>query len=183
MTRIEFLREGLKDLRTVGTLTRSSRYLCRGMLKRVDFSEAKVLVELGAGDGVLTKHILQRMRPDATLLAFEVNDKFCALMRDTLQDDRLLVIEDSAEHLGQHLERLGLGKADYILSAIPFVMLPRDLARRIITTSRDYLRPGGQFNQIHYSLALKSLYEDIFESVKLRFVPLNLPPAFVLSCH
>ena len=170
-------------MRTVGTITRSSRYLCRGMIKPVDFSEAKVIVELGAGDGVLTRHILEQMRPDAILLTFEIVDKFCELIRNTIHDDRLVVIQDSAENLPAHLAEHGFEKADYILSAIPFILLPRDAARRIITISRDSLKPGGRFTQMHYSLALKSLYEDIFETVKLSFVPLNIPPAFVLSCQ
>jgi phospholipid N-methyltransferase len=182
MTRLQFLREGIKDLKTVGTITRSSRYLCRGMIKPIDFSTAKVIVELGAGDGVLTRHILDNMRPDATLLTFEIMEKFCDLIRNTIHDERLIVIQDSAEHLPDHLAQHGFDKADHILSAIPFVLLPREEARRLITISRDNLKPGGRYNQMHYSLALKSLYEDIFNEVKLSFIPLNIPPAFVLSC-
>ena len=34
------------------------------------------LVELGAGDGVITEHILKHMKKDAKLLSFEVNEKF-----------------------------------------------------------------------------------------------------------
>ncbi|MEM1215016.1 MAG: ribosomal RNA adenine dimethylase, partial [Bacteroidota bacterium] len=81
MNKIKFFTEGLRNMRTVGTVTPSSRFLCESMLKGIDFSKAKFLVELGAGDGVVTKHILKRMRPDARLLAFEVQPDFCELLR------------------------------------------------------------------------------------------------------
>lgn len=181
MNRIKFLREGMKNMKTVGTVTRSSRYLCRSMVKQADFSEAKVLVELGAGDGVLTKHILSSMRPDARLLAFEVQSSFCDVLR-RIDDDRLVVVEDSAEKIGEYLRENGVEKADHILSAIPFVLLPKEAARAIITASRDHLCNSGRFIQVHYSLILKSLYEDIFPRVDVNFVPINLPPAFVISC-
>ncbi len=181
MNRMKFLREGVKNLKTVGTITRSSRFLCREMIEEVNFAEAKMLVELGAGDGVLTKHILAEMRPDAKLLTFEVQSSFCEVLRK-IDDDRLVVVEDSAENLGQYLNEHGAEAADYILSAIPFVLLPKELGRKIVTTCRDHLGTSGSFKQIHYSLVLKPLYEDIFDQVDVNFVPINLPPAFVLSC-
>ena len=60
MNSMKFLREGIKNLRTVGTLTRSSKFVCREMVNQVDFSKVKNVVELGAGDGVITKHIFKK---------------------------------------------------------------------------------------------------------------------------
>lgn len=179
MNTIAFLREGLKNLKTVGTVTRSSRQLCEKAVSFVDFSNAEVLVELGAGDGVITKHLLKHMRPDARLLAFEVNPKFCALLRD-IGDDRLIVVEDSAEHIGRYLRDNDLGEIDDVVSAIPFVALPKEAGQQIVTASRDHLKMGGHYIQVHYSLLMKSLYEGIFGNVDVNFVPMNLPPAFLL---
>ncbi|MCB0679166.1 MAG: hypothetical protein KDC32_05255, partial [Saprospiraceae bacterium] len=69
---VQFFREGLRNLKTVGTLTRSSRFLCRKMVGQLDFSVVDTIVELGAGDGVITHYILEQMRPNARLFAFEV---------------------------------------------------------------------------------------------------------------
>ena len=102
MKSIEFLREGLRNLKTVGTVTRSSKHLCKGMIKHVDFQHARLIVELGAGDGVITKHILRNMHPDARLMAFEVHPKFCESLR-RIRDKRLIVVEDSAEKLDEYL--------------------------------------------------------------------------------
>lgn len=179
MNTIAFLREGLKNLKTVGTVTRSSRQLCEKAVSFVDFQNAKVIVELGAGDGVITKHILKHMRPDARLLAFEVHPKFCALLRN-IGDERLIVVEDSAEHIGRYLSDNNLGKIDDVVSAIPFVALPKEVGQKIVTATRDQMKRGGRYIQVHYSLLMKSLYESIFGNVDVNFVPLNLPPAFLL---
>jgi phospholipid N-methyltransferase len=179
MKKIEFLREGLRNLQTVGTLTRSSKQLCLGMIKHINFDEAQLIVELGAGDGVITKHILNHMRPDARLLAFEVNSKFCDVMR-TINDDRLIVVEDSAESLEKYLEEIGATQIDYVVSAIPFVALPKELAHNIVGICHKCLKESGKYIQVHYSLIMKNLYSSIFGNVDINFVPINVPPAFVL---
>lgn len=178
---MQFFREGLKNLRTTGTVTPSSRFLCQSMIKGIDFSEARILVELGAGDGVVTRHILAKMHPDACLLVFEVQASFCEILRN-IKDDRLVVIEDSAEHLLLYLAKYGHEKADHIISAIPFVVLPKETAESIIATCHASLAPRGYYVQMHYSTILRSLYESVFPEVKIKFTPLNIPPAFVFHC-
>ena len=181
MNKFKFLRESIKNLKTVGTVTPSSRFLCEAMLKGIDFSEATLIIELGGGNGVLTQHILKKMRPDARLLTFEVQANFCELLRK-IDDDRLVVIEDSAEFLPKYLEQYGRKDADHIISAIPFVILPKPLAKSIVSTCRDHLAPDGRFAQLHYSTILRSMYEEVFPVTKVNFTPLNLPPAFVFHC-
>ena len=95
MKKIDFFKESIKNIKSVGTITRSSKFLCRGMIKPVNFDQADVIVELGAGDGVITEHILKKMKKDAKLLSFEVNEKFCDQIRK-IKDDRLIIVEDSA---------------------------------------------------------------------------------------
>lgn len=178
---MKFLRESIRNLKTVGTVTPSSRFLCQAMLKGIDFSQAKLIVELGAGNGVLTRHILKKMDSDAVLLSFEVQANFCELLRK-IDDDRLVVIEDSAEHLADYLKQYNRVEADHIISAIPFVILPKELAKNIVSTCRDHLAADGRFAQVHYSTILKSLYDEVFPKVKINFTPLNIPPAFVFHC-
>lgn len=173
--------ESIKNMKSTGTVTRSSRFICQKMISYVDFENAKVLVELGAGDGVITKHILKKMRPDAKLLVFEISDVFCDLIRE-IEDDRMVVIQDSAENLGKYLEEMGFDEVHDVISAIPFVMLPEDLAKSIVTEVKKYLRKGGVMVQLHYSTLSKKLYEDIFDNVKIKFAFLNIPPAFLHIC-
>lgn len=179
MKKIEFLKEGLKNLKTIGSVARSSKYLCKGMIKHVDFENADVIVELGAGDGVITKHILTAMKPDSILVSFEVNEMFCNQLRQ-IDDKRLIVVEDSAERIGEYLKKYNLPKADYIISAIPFVVLPDELALKIVQACKSAMKKNGLFVQMHYSLITKKFYQNIFGNVDVNFVPINFPPAFVL---
>ena len=181
MSRIKFLSKGLTSLRTTGALARSSRFLCQEMAKSIDYSNAKIIVELGAGDGVITKHLLNQMGPETKLMVFEVQASFCELLRG-IDDDRLIIIEDSAEHLQQYLQEYGFEKADGIISAIPFVILPKPLVKSIVVNCRNNLSENSYFTQFHYSTVLKSFYEEIFDEVKVKFVPRNIPPAFVFRC-
>jgi len=181
MNKIEFFRESIRNIKTVGTITRSSKYLCKGMIEPVDFKKADVIVELGAGDGVVTEHILKNMKPDAKLFAFEVNKPFCDLMRDKFKGDkRLIVVEDSAAIVADILKSHNIEQADYIISAIPFVSLPDELGYEIVNACKDVLKSKGLYIQIHYSLLMKKMYKKVFGNVDVSFVPLNIPPAFVL---
>ena len=119
MSKIKFLGKSLTTLRTTGAVVPSSRFLCQEMVEIIDYSKAKILIELGAGNGVITKHLLSRMAPDTQLIVFEVQPAFCEILR-AIDDDRLIIIEDSAEHLHQYLEKYGFEKADWHCFCYPF---------------------------------------------------------------
>ncbi|SRR5690606_755723 len=181
MNRFKFFKEGIRNLKTVGTVTRSSRHLCDKIINHSKIHQARVIVELGAGDGVLTKRILDRMPADCKLVTFEINDLFIDAL-EAIDDDRLVVAADSAENVQKYLDQEGLDKVDIVYSAIPFSVLPKALARSIVTTSKSILVPEGEYLQIHYSLMEKKLYEKVFGNVEVFFEPLNIPPAFILKC-
>ncbi len=177
-----FFRESLRNIKTVGTFTRSSKYVCRKMVSQVDFSSARTIVELGAGDGVITRHILKAMAPDARLLSFEVLPKMCEAL-ERIEDERFTVVQDSAENIAGQLAARNLPAADAVISAIPFVAFPDDLSYRIVRAVKANMKAGAPFVQLHYSLLKKKMYEEVFGEVKVLFVPLNVPPAFVLVSH
>ena len=182
MSTFSFLLEGIRNITTTGTITRSSTALCKAAIDRIDWANTKVVVELGAGDGVITRHILDRLGPDGKVIAFEVSEDLCNDMRK-IGDDRLVVAHDSAENIQRWLDTIGADKADHIVSAIPFAALPEELGRRIVAAARATLRPGGGYNQVHYSLKTKGYYEAAFGGVETRRVWRNLPPAWVLYCE
>lgn len=183
MNKLKFFSESLKNLKRTGTITRSSKYLCEKMVEPVDFKNSKVIVELGAGDGVVTEYILREMRKDATLLTFEINEEFAKTISDKIKDKRMVLITDSADKLPEYLAKYGFEHADNIVSALPFVSLPDDLGTSIKKKSRDVLKKGGRFVQIHYSLLEKSSYEKIFGNIDVSFEARNIPPAFVMVCE
>lgn len=180
MGRFAFLKESIKNFRTVGTITRSSRYLSKAVAKKAQLNNAKVIVELGAGDGVMTRHILDSMDEDAVLFSFEVNPKFCKVLK-RINDPRLQVMNISAEKLAEVLLKFSYLKADSVISALPFTVFPPELTQRIIRQAHSVLPEGRPFVQIHYSLKTKKVYQEIFGNVKIQFEPRNIPPAFIMT--
>ena len=183
MGAIKFFIQGIKHFKEVGTFSRSSQFLSKAMTKdkHIDFSTAKCIVELGAGDGPITKQILKKMAPDAKLLCFEINDHFFQeLQKKYAHDPRITLINDDAKKLGDYIRQAGFEEADAVVSAIPFVIIPED---DIIEEAHKYLKKGSKYIQLHYSLVAKKRYERIFKNTDIDFVMLNVPPAFVHICE
>jgi len=182
MSALKFISHSLQNFKTVGTITRSSANLCKKMISHVDFSTAKVIVELGAGDGVITKHILKAMRPDATLLVFELLPQLAEIIKE-IDDDRMVVIVDNADKIGEYLKANGFDKADAIVSAIPFVNIPKPISYGIVEAARDSLIKGGPFIQMHYSKLVSDMYKEVFGNLRYHFVAINFPPVFIHICE
>jgi len=183
MKQITLLTEAFKNLKTVGTITFSSKFLVKNIIAPIDFNKARCIVELGAGDGCITKALLEKMRPDATLISFEINDKFCELIKREVTDNRLHLVCDSAEKIGEYLKQYGFEKADFIVSSVPLVVLPKEIARNIEKEVTKTLKSGGIFVHLSYSPLQFKKFEKMFSSVKLHFTLLNMPPAFVYICR
>lgn len=181
--RFHFLRESIRDLRSTGSVAPSSRFLCRAMVSKIDPDQADVVVELGPGDGVITRFLLERLKPDTRLLLFEINHVFVKKIRAAFDDPRLTIIHDSAGNMGAHFRELGIETVDYFVSALPFTSLPESLTARITCRCNDWLRAGGRFIQFHYSPLLLPFYRRVFGSVAIEWVPFNIPPAIVISCE
>jgi len=181
--RFQLLRESIRNLRNTGSIARSSRYLCQAIVQKIDPKQTKVVVELGPGDGVITQYILDRIGPDARLFVFEINDVFIEHLKVAFANEpRLVLIHDSATEMERYFETYGVEKVDYFVSGIPFVMLPEALTLDITTKCRNWLRAGGMFIQFHYSPLLIPLYRRVFGNTDTDFIPLNLPPALVITC-
>jgi len=153
------------------------------MVSKIDPDHADVVIELGPGNGVITRFLLERMKPGTRLLLFEVNSVFVKKIHDSIDDPRLTVIHDSAEHMGTYLKEMGIESVDYVVSAIPFTTLPVSLTGRITSECHHWLRAGGQFVQFHYSPLLIHLYRRVFGNAAVEWVPFNIPPALVISCQ
>jgi phosphatidylethanolamine/phosphatidyl-N-methylethanolamine N-methyltransferase len=177
-----FFKQFIKERKQTGAVAPSSRYLMRHMLKPVDFKKAKIIVELGPGNGVFTKGILAKMAPDAKLFSFELNTSFYEFMKNEIKDDRLVLINDSAEKMEEYLLQHNIEQADYIISSLPLAVIPPRIKLTILKASKKTLTPKGKYIQFQYSLNAKGLLEKNFKSVKVNFTAINIPPAFVYEC-
>ncbi len=177
-----FIQQFWKDRKTVGSVRPSSRFLADKMLQNIDFTNSKIIVELGPGTGVFTHKILEKMAPDAKLLVFELNQNFIRTLRRKIKDKRAILIHDSAEKIQEYLTKYDLNSADVVVSSLPLFNFPQELRESIITASHKTLKKDGKYIQFQYSTQAKKLLESTFDKVTIAFTPLNFPPAFVYTC-
>ncbi len=178
-----FARNFFRHPRMLGSIVPSSRFLIRELLKPVDWAEARVFVEYGPGVGVITSEVLRRMRPDAILIAIETNPQFVAFLRSSIQDERLHVVEASAEAVDEILRRYGQSNANYVISGIPFSTIPAPVRESILLKTREVLKPGGSFLVYQFSTVVLQDLRRIFRYVTRQFEPLNVPPARLFFCQ
>jgi phosphatidylethanolamine/phosphatidyl-N-methylethanolamine N-methyltransferase len=177
-----FLKAFLKNPLRTGSVIPSSSYLSKKMIESVDFGNVRCIVELGCGAGVITKIILQKMPSSSKLICFEINSRLAKHARNRIRDPRLIIINDSAEKIGQYLNEYGIASADYIISGLPLVSLPKVTSQNILRHVYGHLRSGGQYIQFQYSLTSLKGLRRMFSAVTISFVFLNFPPAFVYVC-
>lgn len=180
--RTNFLRQFWSETKMVGSMFPSSGFLAKLILRNIDFHRARVIVELGPGTGVFTRRILEKMHPEARLLVFELNESFYNNLQQEIDDQRVILIHDSAEHIHDYLLKNDFLHADYIVSSLPISNFPDKLKRNIVDACYKALRNSGKFIQFQYSLKCRNLFEEKFQEVTIDHTLFNLPPAYVYSC-
>jgi len=167
----------------LGSIVPSSRFLIRQLLEPVDWGQARVIVEYGPGVGVITTEVLRRMSPDTMLIAIETNPDFVSYLRDSIKDERLHVVEGSAESVDEILRRYGQSNASYVISGIPFSTIPAPVRERILLKTCEVLKPGGSFLVYQFSSRVLQDLQRIFRYVRRKFEPLNVLPAHLFFCQ
>jgi phospholipid N-methyltransferase len=145
-----------------------------------DLPAAGTIVEFGVGTGVYTRQIIERLGPDATFLAFEIDSKLAAAASRGIRDPRVSVINGSAENAEAYLD----GKeVDVLVSSLPFTTFPAPLRERVMEVSRRILSPAGVMLVLQYSPRVLPLLQSRFSHIRRRISPLNVPPAFLYACE
>lgn len=175
----KFLKTFFKERKQVGAVAPSSRFLVKKMCNKVDFDKSKVIIELGPGTGVFTKEILSRASADSKIFIFELNQDFCKILETKFQDDRIVLINGSAEEMASVLKTHGVEKADAIISSLPLTVIPEPIKSNILKASYQILKSKGVYVQYQYSLNAKKLIENHFGKLNLKFSLINIPPAFI----
>ena len=172
----------IKKPREVGAVAPSSRFLTNEILKGIDFKNSKNIVELGPGLGTFTKAILRKSSPKTRLFCFEINKKFCDHLERNIIDERLTIINSGAEKISKNIKKFKIENADCIISGLPFLNFSDSKKRKILQEIRCSLDNQGKFVLFQYTNGLGKLLKNYFAKVEKRFVPFNIPPAFVYIC-
>jgi phospholipid N-methyltransferase len=177
-----FAKTFFKHPAMLGSLIPSSSYLSNHLLQQIDWHQARVIVEYGPGVGTLTWEILQRMHPDAALIAIETQPDFVAYLREAFRDSRLHVVHGSAVEVGEIFDRLSLESADCIISGIPYTTLEREVREKILRESWRVLRPNGAFLVYQFTGAVLPYLRRVFGRVHQEFELRNILPARIFYC-
>ena len=171
----------IKNIRTTGTIAPSSKVLIKRLLAPIDFAKPSCIVELGPGNGCVTRALLERMRSDCKLICLELNNEFAENLR-ALNDPRLHVYNACASSIREILNQVGVKEVDYVVSSLPLALIDDVIVNNILRSIGSNLKEGGRFLQYQYSLANYSDMKPLFSNVKLGFAFRNMPPAFVYDC-
>lgn len=172
-----------------GTVVPSSARLAQLMVEDMGLAAAETVVELGAGTGVFTRLIAERVRPGAVVLSFEIDPDLARQLDGRVAG--VQVVNDSAENLDRHLRASGRDAADAVLSGLPWANFSGELQQRLLTAVVSGLRPGGRFATFAYIPAahfpagrrFRALLEATFPQVETTRIEFrNFPPAFVYRC-
>ena len=174
--RIAFFQAFLRKPKEVGSIIPSSRFLMRRVVREARVDRARLVVELGPGTGGSTRALLRSMRPDATLLAIEINPRFARLIAISIRDPRLIVHVGSAEDITGALKAHGLPAPDVVLSGIPFSTMPKGLGLAIVREVHHVLAPGGRFVAYQVRDRVEILGRQIFGPARVQTELLNMPP-------
>lgn len=173
---ILFFKGFVKHPAMVGSVIPSSRALIDRMLAPVDWGTARLFVEYGPGVGTYTLPVLDRLGPDATLIAIDTNPDFVAFLRREIADPRLHVVRGSAADVRRIVTDLGHDRADYVLSGLPFSTLPEGVGERIAAETAAVLKPGGMFFVYQVSAKVTGFLAPHFQHIARGFEWLNIPP-------
>jgi phosphatidylethanolamine/phosphatidyl-N-methylethanolamine N-methyltransferase len=174
MGTLTYIRNFMKD-RQVASITPTSRYTIERICQHINFGKDLRIVEFGPASGVFTKVLLERLSPGSGIIALETNRNFADTLSE-LGDERLTVINRSAEKVREVATAKKWDRVDYILSGIPFSFLKKEVKRKILKDSAALLTDKGYFLGYQTSYHLKPYLSEHFSRVDTELEYLNIPP-------
>ena len=180
-----FLGKFLKQGTAIASLAPSSRWLSRATVRNVEWARAKVLVELGAGTGPITRVLAAKARPDCRVIVLERDPDFVKVLNERFSGHaNLEIIGADVRDLAAILSDRGIKCVDHVISGLPVPSFPKELQRDLFRNVRAVLGPSGSFNQItELPWVYLRFYRRYFDEVRFVFEPRNLPPAGAYFCR
>lgn len=172
-----FVRALCHGPQAMGAACPSSRYLANYMAAQAVGVARGLVVELGAGTGVVTQALLDHGLPADRLIVVERSPLLVKHLRSRFP--QLTVIEGDAaclvELLGRRRERVST-----VVSSLPLRSLPRATVDRIGHELDAVLPKGATFIQFTYSLRCRAVdWAQEITCMRSHTIWRNLPPARV----
>ena len=151
----------------------------------MDFSQPRVIVEYGPGEGCHTREIVRQMHPDSQVILFELDPELAQHLQEQFRgDSRITVLNTDAALLSQELLKRGLTHCDYVVSGIPFSILEPDKKRELLRSTFDSLAPLDSSAFIIYQVTNELVQHcRHFPRLESEYCLQNIPPMFVTKYY
>ncbi|MDI9409757.1 MAG: methyltransferase domain-containing protein [Candidatus Pacebacteria bacterium] len=181
----ELFKQFLLNPKQVGTVFPSSPWLVKAMTRAIasglnplQIAASPLVLELGAGTGVITQNLLAMGLPPQNLYVVEINP----ILADELKRlyPTINVIVGDARNLAQILPTELRGSFDFTISSLPLKNFDAEFRSQFIESVFAIMNNNGKVFQYSYffSNPLK-LNDKTVESRAVKQVWLNFPPATV----
>lgn len=172
-----FLKRWLANPLQMGSVIPSSPALCRKIAALVERREDEVVVELGAGTGVISRALLAAGVPPERLVVVEIVRDMADHLRRVLPG--VNVIQGDAFDLAKALPERMHGKVGTAICGIPLVMLPLAQQKRFVDAVES-VAPGKGFLLYTYCITSPLPWRKLGLTARREaWTPLNAPPASV----
>jgi len=184
-----FLREFLAQPMATGAIVPSSEALGKAIVRNLNLSNAKAVVEYGPGTGAFTTYVLQTLDHDARFIAIEINPRLAEMFRKQHPD--VQIFQDSVANARLICTEAGIDQVDCIVSGLPWASFQESMQVEFLDEMMRVLKPGGKFVTFAYVHGLflppgrrfSKILPKYFSTIsKSPVVWNNFPPAFVYSC-
>jgi phosphatidylethanolamine/phosphatidyl-N-methylethanolamine N-methyltransferase len=172
----------LRNPRHVGAIAPASRALAQAILDEVLRSEARVLIEVGAGTGGITSALMLAKEHHERFVVFERDPGFARLLNARFPE---LEVLNRCASLVDQLPLDALAPVT-VVSSLPLLSMPKGEVQQCVTAMLSLLvhRPGSRLIQYTYAAPHLRPFTNIPHGWRWRRVAsiwANLPPATVWS--
>ena len=176
-----FAREFVRAPSHVGSVCPSSRFLTDAMIKCLP-DEDGLIIDLGAGSGILSEQLLRSGVEAANIIAVEISPGFQNGFNRRCPDVPL-VIDDARNLAGILQKHVPDEPIRGIVSSLPLRVMPGELIKEIMLAINEVMNQRGG-SLIQYTYVWWSRYQLArygFTPLSSQVVIRNLPPARVES--
>lgn len=172
-----FFRRWLANPLQMGSIIPSSPALCRRIAALVERRDDQLVVELGAGTGVVSRALLASGVPAERLVVVELVPEMAQHLQGALPG--VTVLRGDAFDLPALLPAQWHGRVGTVICGIPLVLLPLDQQRRFVEAV-ERVAPGRGFLLYSYCITSPLPSRALgLRALREAWTPLNVPPASV----
>lgn len=167
-----------KNLFVTGAFSETSRKAEIEICKYIPKGDNKIIVEYGMGHGNITREILKNISPTSMVYSFEVKKSFCDHVSQTIDDPRLVIINDGAENIAKYLKE----NIDAVIGSIPYSFFSKEKSQKILRSTYDKMVNDSYYSQVLYTKFNFKKFQSIFDQCSIKKLK-NTPTEYIYHCR